>query len=94
MLPQEDPATGVGERRRSTRSESDVEISVEILTHEVEGRAENISSAGVFFFCDGPLQVSVRIQQDGQTQTIPGKLVRVERLSAETTGFAIEFDRR
>jgi len=37
--------------------------------------------------------VTVNVEQDGETKSYPGQLVRVERLSPETTGFAIEFDR-
>jgi hypothetical protein len=93
MTPQEDKSTGLGERRRNTRRDSDLQLSVAPRTGEIHGRAENISSAGVFFFCDEPLRVTVKIEQDGHSQTYSGRLVRVERLSPETTGYAIEFDR-
>ena len=93
MNPQEEPSTSVGERRRSSRRDSDLHLSVEICAREIHGQAENISSAGVFFFSHEPFPVTVRIEQDGHSQTYSGKLVRVERLSPETTGFAIEFDR-
>jgi hypothetical protein len=93
MTFQDERSTGVGERRKSNRRDSDVHLEVEVESRTIEGRAENISSAGVFFFADGPLQVNVKIVQDGHSQTYTGKLVRVERLSPETTGFAIEFDR-
>ena len=93
MTRPDDNSTGVGERRRSSRRDSDLRLSVTPATAEIHGRAENISSAGVFFFCDEPLQVTVRIEQDGHSQTYSGRLVRVERLSPETTGYAIEFDR-
>lgn len=93
MTFQDERATGVGERRRSNRRDTDVQLEVAVETRTIAGRAENISAAGVFFFADGPLQVTVKLLQDGQSQTYTGKLVRVERLSPETTGFAIEFDR-
>jgi hypothetical protein len=94
MTFEEEKATGVGERRRSDRRDADVQLEVEVETRKIVGRAENISTAGLFFFADEPLQVSVRILQDGRSQSYAGKLVRVERLSPETTGFAIEFDRQ
>ena len=87
-------ATEVGERRRSTRRDSELQISIDIDSRTIGGQAENISAAGVFFFSHEPLHVTVRMQQDGRTQSYPGRLVRVERLSQETTGFAIEFERQ
>jgi hypothetical protein len=92
MNPQE-PATGVGERRRSSRRDSDLRLTVDLVTPRIEGRAENISTAGVFFFAHEPLQVTVRLDDGDRSQTFTGKLVRLERLSPETTGYAIEFDR-
>ena len=86
-------ATGLGERRRSTRTESEVGLRVILETSEFAGRAENTSQAGVFFFSNAPLRVRVEIMQDGKPQTFTGQLVRVERLSKDSTGFAIEFDR-
>jgi hypothetical protein len=93
MTPPEERATGIGERRRSTRRDTDIRLHVEIGSETIRGRAENISQAGVFFFSGDSLRVTVHIEQDGETKTYPGQLVRVERLSPETTGFAIEFDR-
>ena len=89
----DDKTTGVGERRRANRRDTDIHLEVVIESTTVEGRAENISTAGVFFFSDNPLPVTVRIRQDGHSQSYAGRLVRVERLSPETTGYVIEFDR-
>ena len=86
-------STSLGERRRETRRDTDIQLGVDIDTTAIEGQAENISTAGVFFFSREPLQVTVRITQGGRAQSYAGKLVRVERLSPETTGYAIEFDR-
>ena len=93
MTPPEERATGIGERRRNARHDSDIHLQVVVDTDGIRGRAENISQAGVFFFSGDALRVTVKIEQDGQTKSYPGQLVRVERLSPETTGFAIEFDR-
>jgi hypothetical protein len=93
MTPPEERATGIGERRRNARRDSDIHLQVVVDTAGIHGRAENISQAGVFFFSGDSLRVTVNIEQDGETKSYPGQLVRVERLSPETTGFAIEFDR-
>jgi hypothetical protein len=92
MTPPEEHATGLGERRRTARRDSDIHLRVVVDTEGIRGRAENISQAGVFFFSGDALRVTVNIEQDGETKSYPGQLVRVERLSPETTGFAIEFD--
>lgn len=95
MKPQEDNTTSVGERRRANRRDSDSEIQLEIQldASTLRGQAENISTAGVFFFSNDPLSVRVRIRDSASSKDYTGKLVRVERLSQETTGYAIEFDR-
>ena len=67
-----------------------MELTVE--TDSLSGRTQNLSGAGVFLFSDSPLRVSVSIDQDGETLTRQGRLVRVERMNADSTGYAIEFD--
>jgi hypothetical protein len=86
-------STGIGERRRALRRDADLVLRVQVDAVELGGRAENLSQAGVFFFSQGALRVTVEIDQDGERRQYPGQLVRVERMSEETTGYAIEFDR-
>lgn len=93
MTPPEKRAVAADDRRRNNRRTSEVSLRVEVAAREINGRAENISQAGVFFFSSDCLRVSVHMEQDGETRTYPGRIVRVERLSDESTGFAIEFDR-
>jgi hypothetical protein len=85
-----DQATG--ERRRDDRREYHVGINVQVDTAEFAGRTQNVSQAGVFFFSGDQLCVTVELEQDGERVRRKGHLVRVERMNAETTGFAIEFD--
>jgi len=92
MIPPEESATSVGERRRATRREGEVALRVLVETKEFSGQAENHSQAGVFFFSDEPLLVRVELEQNGETRTYSGRIVRVERFSQEKNGFAIEFD--
>lgn len=93
MTLHDDKTTGAAERRRATRRDTDLHLEVTLDERAIRGRAENISSAGVFFFSSDSLDVSVRIRDDVTSQVYTGKLVRVERLSSETIGYAIEFDR-
>lgn len=93
MTPPEKRATSVDERRESTRRSVDVNLRVVLDSDEIRGRAENISQAGVFFFSGDHLRVTVHIEQEGDSRPYSGRIVRVERLSDDSTGFAIEFDR-
>lgn len=80
-----------GDRRRKPRRDSDLLLEVRLDPKALAGRAENVSSGGVFFFVHEPVQVTVTFLEDGQRKSHVGRLVRAERLSAETTGFAVEF---
>ncbi len=80
------------DRRHGDRRECQVAITVKVDTDEFVGRTQNISEAGVFFFSSDRLGVTVELEQDGERVSRPGRLVRVERMNEETTGFAIEFD--
>ena len=81
------------ERRKSSRRSDDILLEVAFDSKSIAGRAEQISAAGVFFFAHEPVRVTLKLVQDGHEQSYPGRLVRVERLSEHTTGFAVEFER-
>jgi hypothetical protein len=90
--PEEHP-TLLDNRRQNERRESTAEINVKVDSGTIHGRAENISAAGVFFFTPDRVRVQVEVQEDGRTKTYTGRIVRVESLSTNSFGFAIEFDR-
>ncbi|MBM3990696.1 MAG: PilZ domain-containing protein [Planctomycetes bacterium] len=81
------------ERRKASRRSDDLLLEVAFDAKSIAGRAEQISAEGVFFFAHEPLRVTLKLVQDGQEQSYPGRLVRVERLSEHTTGLAVEFER-
>lgn len=82
------------ERRRAPREASPGSVTVHVQGARVEGRIDNLSGAGVLFFGEDPLRVRVVITTaEGTIQHREGRLVRVERMSATTSGFAVEFDR-
>jgi hypothetical protein len=87
------PPPGVGERRSSARAGPSLPLAITIENPRLLGRADNLSDAGVFFFSGERLRVRVECEQDGRHVSRPGWLVRVQRMSEETTGYAIEFDR-
>ncbi len=93
MTQPEELNTSVSNRRRATRRDSDVQLEIQIDAATLRGPAENISTAGVFFFSNDPLTVRVRILDNSSSRDYTGRLVRVERMSSDTTGYAIEFDR-
>lgn len=80
------------ERRKEMRVGSSKPLRVLVDTTDFGGRADNLSEAGVFFFSGDQLRVTVEIEVAGRLQTHQGHIVRVQRMSDETTGFAIEFD--
>ena len=93
MKPDPTPYTGTADRRASARHGNSTPMRVRIETSGFEGRADNVTSAGVFFFSSERLRVEVEYEEDGETLVRTGHLVRVQRMSEETTGYAIEFDR-
>jgi hypothetical protein len=80
-----------GDRRRKPRRDTDLLLEIRLDPKTLAGRAENVSTGGVFFFVHEPVEVTVTFLEDGQRKSHTGRLVRAERLSAETTGFAVEF---
>jgi hypothetical protein len=86
------PST-VDDRRRDERRRSSAPMRVTILRPSFEGCSDNLSEAGVFFTSQERLAVEVEIEEGGVRHVRRGHLVRVQRMSPESTGYAIEFDR-
>lgn len=86
------PPPGVGERRASPRAGASVPLTITVENPTLAGRSDNLSDAGVFFFSSERLRVRVEVEEDGQRRARSGWLVRVQRMSEETSGYAIEFD--
>ncbi len=92
MSPTDEPAS-LEERRSVARDSSSSPIRIHFEDTGFEGRSDNLSEAGVFFFSSARLRVSVTIERGGKSERRHGTLVRVQRMSADTTGYAVEFDR-
>jgi len=84
--------TRTSDRRRATRQSLDSQVKVVIDTSELKGVANNLSQTGILFFTEGELRVHVDVQEDGETKTYSGNLVRCERIKGEHRGWAVEFD--
>ena len=85
-------STAMGERRGEEREDSTSALRLCIETNSLQGVTENVSGIGVLFFADGDLRVSVEFEEGGTRKTRTGRLVRVQRMSLDNTGFAVEFD--
>ena len=84
--------TATGERRMEPRIDSNLALRLKVEPCSLEGVTENVSGIGVLFFAEGDLRVSVELEEDGSRVIRTGRLVRVQRMSLENTGFAVEFD--
>ena len=87
-----DPSTQIHDRRRGDRIPTEASIQVELDAQSLAGRCENLSHAGVLFFSPNHLNVTVHIDTGTGRRTLTGRIARVERMSAENAGYAIEFD--
>lgn len=80
------------DRRSEERQAREAQITILVETSDFGGQTKNLSQAGVFFFSPDRLRVTVRIEDENGRRAANGTLVRVERLDATTTGYAVEFD--
>ena len=84
--------TSTADQRRSDRRALEAPVRLRLETRELVGQSENLSRAGLLFFSDEPLRVSVEVQETSGVRTYTGRLIRVQRMSESSTGLAIEFD--
>ena len=80
-------------RRKAERHATNAPLRVTLNTAQFAGRADNLSENGVYLFSADRLRVTVELDTDAGPVTYQGKLVRVQQMNAEETGFAIEFER-
>ncbi len=82
----------VDDRRRHLRVPTRGMVKVVIETRELSGRADNVSQNGVLFFSDSDLRVTVQVGEGTEERSIPGRLVRAQRMRGDHFGWAVEFD--
>ena len=92
--PQPSPAEllGNGDRRVVARREIHGAVTLEVLGAQLQTRAQNLSQSGLLVTLDAPLRVKLCWTEDGRVHERTGRLARLQRLSAEQSGLAIEFD--
>lgn len=82
---------GVGERRQSTRVARPGKVHVHVDAVDLTGETENLSATDMLFYADQPLAVTVEIEEGGALRRVSGRLVRVEPMQGDRSGWAIEF---
>lgn len=84
--------TSTADQRRIDRRALEAPVRMRIETQELRGQSENLSRAGLLFFSEEPLKVTVEVDEPGGPRTYHGRLIRVQRMSEHSTGLAVEFD--
>ena len=93
MEPTREPAAALGNRRTGDSMPLATPLTITFVQPGFAGLSDNLSEGGVFFTSPERVRVKVELEVDGVRREFRGALVRVQRMSAESTGYAIEFDR-
>ena len=88
----EDTSSPVQDARAQERRAIEAPVRLRIDSASIQGTSDNLSSAGLLFFTEEPLRVTVEVEEDGETKSYRGRLLRVQRMSESSTGLAVEFD--
>lgn len=65
---------------------------VRIDATSIAGTAENVSPSGLLFFSHDCPRVEVEVVEPGHTRVLHGRLVRMQRMRGNATGYAVEID--
>lgn len=80
------------DRRRAPRLSVHLPVQVSFPQEALAGTSADVSEVGVMFVTDQPLQVTVRIEEEGRTIERVGRVIRTQQLGAVSTAIAIEFE--
>ena len=83
---------GTADQRRDSREALDARVTMRIETTTATGQSDNASRAGILFYTDDPIQVSIEVQGPSGPRVHHGRLIRLQRMSESSTGLAVEFD--
>jgi len=92
MNPRDPSATGTDDRRVDARVPANCSIRVHFEAQEIQGRAENVSQNGALFLSNDPVRVTIEFEEDGVIKRESGRIVRAQRMSGESVGWAVEID--
>jgi len=85
-------STSTADQRRTDRRALEAEVTLRLETSVLAGQSDNISRAGILLYSDQPLRVSIEVNEPGGPRIYKGRLIRLQRISDESTGLAVEFD--
>jgi len=85
-------STGTTDQRHLTRQSLDAAVTMRLETTRLAGLGDNISRAGLLFFTEEPLRVTVEVEDAEGSRTFRGRLIRLQRMSESSTGLAVEFE--
>lgn len=83
---------GTADQRRTDRKALEAPVAIRLETSTLSGQTDNISRAGLLFFTDEPIRVTLEVVEPSGKRTYRGRLIRLQRMSEASTGLAIEFD--
>ena len=84
--------TNPGELRGGERQAHRANVVLSPAADPIQGLSDNVSREGIMFYTEGDLRVSVEFDGPDGRQRRSGRVVRVNRVSDEETGMAVEFD--
>ena len=85
-------SVGTADQRRTDRRALEAGVTMHLETSVLVGQADNISRAGILFYSDQPVRVTIELAEPSGTRTYHGHLIRLQRMSEASTGLAVEFD--
>jgi len=92
MASTEPSSQEIANQRRADRRALEAPVRMRIDSDALEGMSDNVSSAGIMFFTEEPIRVTVEVCEPDGPRTYRGRIVRLQRMSESNTGLAIEFD--
>lgn len=85
-------STSTADQRRTSRKAIEAEVVMRVETDQLVGQSDNLSRAGILFYSDQPIRVSIEVNEPAGPRIYRGRLIRLQRISDTNTGLAVEFD--
>lgn len=85
-------STGTTDQRRTDRRALETGVRMRLETTVLEGQSDNISRAGILFYSEEPIRVTIEVAEPSGQRSYSGRLIRLQRISDTNTGLAVEFD--
>jgi len=85
-------STETADRRNRSRASLQRIVRLTFEPGEFRGASANVSADGLYFFADGTVRVSLRLEGGKKPLDVSGRLVRAESVNPTKVGFAVRFD--